>query len=176
MIARNDLLSAVKSLQDAANRHAIDEVMAMFVDDAEFELGGLPRLVGKKEIRSIFEYDAGVNSKIELTNCAVTADTVNCQFVETNDRLRLAGVDRLVYQSCVLSFGKRLIRSWRAAPDPEAVRAVGQFWNAAGQWIASHFPTDYSRLFTREGHFIRSRENGERAVQLAKQYLSTASF
>jgi hypothetical protein len=175
MNTRNDLLSAVKALQDAANRHATDEVMAIFADDAEFELEGLVRLVGKKEIRSIFEYDAGVNSKIELINCNVTADTVNCQLVETNDRLRLAGVDRLVYHSCVLSFKNSLIRSWRAAPDPEAVRAVGQFWNAAGQWIARHFPTDYSRLFTREGRFVRSRENGERAVQLAKEYLSTVS-
>jgi len=60
MMVQSDLLGVVKAFQDAANRHAIDEVMAMLTDDAEFELKGMTRLFSKREIRSIFEYDAGV--------------------------------------------------------------------------------------------------------------------
>jgi hypothetical protein len=95
MLVQPDLLSIVASLQDAANRHAVDEVMAMFADQAEFELTGLTRLVGKNEIRSIFEYDAGVDSNIQFINCTSTADTVTCRIVETNGRIRLAGLDSL---------------------------------------------------------------------------------
>jgi len=175
MPAQHDLLSVVAAFQDAANRHAIDEVMAMFADDAAFELEGLTRLVGKKEIRSIFEYDAGVKGEIQLINCTATADTVSCQLLETNDRLRVAGLDKLLYPSCVLSFEKDLIRSWRAVPDPGPARAFDQFWSAVRLWIAEHHPTDYARMFTREGRFMRSRENGERVVHLARQYRSTGA-
>lgn len=175
MIFQNDLLDVVKVFQDAANRHAIDEVMEMFADDAELELEGLTRLVGKKEIRSIFEYDAAVNSKIELINCAATADKVSCQLVEANDRLRLAGLGSILYPSCVLCFEERLIRSWRAVPDPDAIRAVDQFWGSVRQWINEHYPTDYARMFTCEGGFIRSGQNAQRAIMLAKQYLSAVT-
>lgn len=175
MSVQHDLLSLVEAFEDAANRHAIDEIMAMFSDDAEFELVGLARLVGKKEIRAIFEYDAGVKGEIHLINCTARADTVTCQLVERNDRLRAAGLDKLLYPSCVLSFTNKLIRSWRAVPDPEPARAFDQFWGAVRLWIAENYPADYARIFTPEGRFIRNRDNGERAVQLAREYRSSVA-
>lgn len=175
MPVQPDLLSVVAAFQDAFNRHAIDEVMAMFADGAEFELEGLTRLVGKKDIRSIFEYDAGVNGNIQFIKCSATADTVSCQLLETNDRLRLAGLDNLLYPSCVLSFENKLIRSWRAVPDPGPARAFDEACGAVRLWIAKQYPTEYERMFTREGRFIRNRDNGERVVQLARQYRSTVA-
>jgi limonene-1,2-epoxide hydrolase len=168
-----ELLSLVESLQDAARRHAIEEIMALFADDAEFELEGLTRLVGKEEIRTIFEYDAGVAGEIELINRVAKDDQVTCQILERNDRLRVAGLDGLYYPSCVLSFKNKLIRSWRAAPDPEATQAFDEFWRPVPQWIVEHYPVDYARLFTPEGRFIRSGSNGRRAVQLAREYRSS---
>ena len=173
MSVQHDLLKLVEAFQNAANRHAIDEVMAMFADDAEFELEGLARLVGKKDIRSIFEYDEGVKGEIQLINCTTKTDTVSCQLVERNDRLRAAGLDKMLYPVCVLSFTNKLIRSWRAVPDPESARAFAQFWGAVRLWIAKNHPDDYARMFTPEGLFIRGRDNGERAVQLAREYRSS---
>jgi len=175
MLIQPDLLNIVAALQDAANRHAIGEVMAMFAEDAEFELTGLTRLVGKNEIRSIFEYDAGVDGNIQFTNCTSTTETVNCRLVETNERIRLAGLDSLQYPTCTLSFDNGLLRSWRAVPAPEATRAIMQFWGAVGEWIKEHHPGEYGKMFTGEGRFIRSRENGELAVQLGRQYRSTVA-
>jgi len=168
-----DLLTMVETFEDAANRHAIDEIMAMFSDDAEFELVGFTRLVGKKEIRAIFEYDAGVNGEIHLINCTTKKGTISCQLIERNDRLRAAGIKKLLYPSCVFSFANNLIRLWRAVPDPEPARALDQFWVAVRLWIAEHYPADYARIFTPEGRFIRNRDNGERAVQLAREYRSS---
>ena len=173
MSDQHDLLGTAKAFQNAANRHAIDEVMAMFADDAEFELVGLTRLAGKKEIRSIFEYDEGVNGRIELINCTLQGDMVTCQLVESNDRLRIAGFDRMHYPSCVLSFADGLIRAWRATPDPESTRSFNQFWGAVQAWIAEHHAADYACMVTPQGHFIRDRENGVRVVQLAREYRSS---
>jgi hypothetical protein len=44
MLVHPDLLSIVASLQDAANRHAVDEVMAMFADDAGILLAGFTKI------------------------------------------------------------------------------------------------------------------------------------
>ena len=170
MVVQHDPLNIVAALQDAANRHAIDEVMALFADDAEFELVGLTRLAGKSEIRSIFEYDAGVDGNIQFINCTSTGDAATCQLAETNDRLRLAGLDGLLYPTCELSFKRGLIRSWRAVPDPGPTRIMMEFWDAVGRWIKEHHPAEYAKMFTGQGRFIRNRENGERAVQLGRQY------
>lgn len=114
----HDLLNIVSALEDAANHHAIDEGMAWFADDAEFEPVGLARLIGKEQTRSIFEYDAGVDGNIPFINCTLTGETVPCTHVETNDRIRLAGVNRLAYPTCKLTFENGLIRSWLAVGDP----------------------------------------------------------
>jgi len=175
VLVQPDLLSIVAALQDAANRHTIDEVMKMFADDAEFELVGATGLVGRNKIRSIFEYDAGVDGIIEFINSTATGNTVTCQLVETNERLRLAGLDSLLYPTCELSFENGLIRSWRAAPDPEPTQVVMEFWGAVGKWIKEHHPGEYGKMFSGEGRFIRNRENGELAVQLGRQYRSTVT-
>jgi hypothetical protein len=116
----------------------------------------------------IFEYDAGVDANIQFINCASRADTVTCRLVETNDRIRLAGLDSLAYPACTLTFDNGLVCAWRAAPDAEPARAIMQFWGAVGEWIKEYHPAEHARMFTREGRFIRSRENGELAVQLGR--------
>ncbi len=173
MANQQDLLMAVTCLENAAKRHDVDEIMALFTDDAEFDLVGLTRLVGKAEIRTIFDYDAGVSGEIKLINCEAKEDTISCQMVEHNDRIAVAGLDQLLYPSCVLSFRNKLIRSWRAVPDEEGGQAFDRFWEPVRLWIAEHYPADYAQLYTHEGRFIRNRNNGERAVQLAREYRST---
>jgi limonene-1,2-epoxide hydrolase len=172
MSGRDDLLTLVSALEDAANRHAIDEVMAMLTDDVAFELEGMARLVGKQEVRSVFEYDAGIHGEIHLINCTAEGNGVSCQLVESNDRLREAGLDTLLYPSCLLSFTNQRIRAWRAVPDPEAARTFERFWVEVRLWIADNCPADYARIFSSDGRFIRNRSNGERVVQLARQYRS----
>jgi hypothetical protein len=53
--------------------------------------------------------------------------------------------------------------------------AIMQFWGAVGAWIKEHHPGEFAKMFTGEGQFIRSRENGERAVRLGREYRSTVS-
>ncbi len=177
MTTRGELVSVVRGLERAANRHAIDEVMDVFTDDVEFELVGLARLVGKEDMRRVFEYDEGVNGEIHLLNLTARDDVVECLLVERNDRLRVAGVGEMRYPSCVFSFtddgsAGAKIRSWRAAPDPEAMRAFDGFWREVRRWIVDRHPTDAARMFTSDGRFVRTRSNGARSVQLAREYRS----
>jgi limonene-1,2-epoxide hydrolase len=175
MTFENDLMRFAAAFEEAFNRHAIDEVMAMFADDAVMEIEGVTRLTGKSEIRSMLEYDAGVNTHLQLVNRSATADMVTCQIVETNDRISVAGLDVLLYTLCEVSFENMLIRIWRTVPEPRSTHAFSQFWGAVRPWIATHYPTDYSQLFTHDGQFVRNRANGERIVQLARHYRSAVA-
>ena len=49
--------------------------MAMFAEDAEFELEGETRLRRRRHIRRIFGC-AGVNGEIHLVDCAIKGDAV----------------------------------------------------------------------------------------------------
>jgi limonene-1,2-epoxide hydrolase len=61
------LLNLVGAFFEAANQHAVEKIMALFNDNAEFELVGLYRVEGKEEIRNVFEYDAGVHTKLDFS-------------------------------------------------------------------------------------------------------------
>jgi len=170
MNTQKDLVSLVKAFQDVANRHAVERVMAMFADDAEFEMVGLFTLVGKQQIRAIFEYDAGVNTELQFINCTSEGNTVTCQLVECNDRLEATGISKLHHTSCVLTFKDRLIKKFTATLPAESTQTIGEMWQAFLPWIAKNYPADYSRMFTPEGRFIYNRENGERVVPLLKEW------
>ncbi len=174
MTTEAELLKLIAVFEDIFNRHATEDVLAMFTDDAVLEIEGVTRLEGKAELRTMFGYDAGVKSNLELVNRTAAGDTVTCQVVETNDRVTAAGLDVLLYTRCDLIFKKGLIHIWRTVPEERSTQAFSQFWTAIMPWIAAHRPDDYAMMYTSEGKFVRSRENGVRIVQLAKQYRAEA--
>ena len=87
-----DPLSQVKKLESLINRNAIEEIIDMFADDVDFELVGLNHIVGKEKLRTVFEYDEGVNNELEFFECTSEENTVNCRMTERNDRLRALGL------------------------------------------------------------------------------------
>jgi len=90
-------LTLVQSFLEAANQHAVKKVLAMFNNSAEFELLGLYRVEGKEQIRNVFEYDAGVHTKLEFSDVQVEGETVKGKLVERNDRLDAIGFNKLEY-------------------------------------------------------------------------------
>ncbi len=170
MTGENDLINSVKAFERSANRHDVDAVMAKFAEDAEFEIVGQVTVKGKKEIRQIFEYDVGVNTELQFFDFKSEEDTVTCQVVERNDRLKAAGFDKVLYPSCFIVFRDQLIQKFSISPDAESARSFGEVVRSFLPWVQKNYPNDYSRLFTPEGRFIRNRENGERVVFLMKEW------
>lgn len=135
MNSQQDLVSLVQTFQDVANRHAVDTVMSMFSDDAEFEIVGQVTLVGKQQIRDIFEYDAGGNTKLQFINCTSEGDTVTCQIMERNDWLEAMGISKLHYTSGVLTFKDGLIQKFTATLPAESARTIGEIWQTFLPWL-----------------------------------------
>jgi limonene-1,2-epoxide hydrolase len=165
-----NLVNLVQAFCEAVNRHAVAEVIAMFSDEAEFELAGLYRIVGKKQIRSVFEYDAGVHTKLEFSRFQIEGNMVKCQLVERNDRLEAIGFSKLDYPSCLLTFKERRIQKFSAKPDEESMKKIANALQGFLPWLAQKYPSDRAKMYTSEGRFIYSRENGERAVPLLREW------
>lgn len=165
-----NLMNLVKAFCDAANHHAVAEVIAMFSDEAEFELAGLYRIVGKKQIRTVFEYDAGVHTKLEFSGFQIEGNTVKCRLVERNDRLEAIGFSELDYPSCLLTFKEGRIQKFSAKPDEVSIKKIADAWQGFLPWLTQKYPTDRAKMFTCEGRFIYNLENGERVVPLLREW------
>jgi limonene-1,2-epoxide hydrolase len=170
MDSQKDLLTLVRKFEDAMNRHAIDEVMDMFGEGAEFEIVGISHFTGKEKIRNVFEYDTAVHTKLVFLNCTAKGDAVTCQIVERNDRLEALGIKEILYRSCIIAFKDGLISEFKATIDVGMARSVGERSSAFVDWISKHCPLQYSRMFTPDGRFIYSGENGKNVVPLMQEW------
>ena len=170
MNRQSDLLRKVQTLQYAVNHHEIGKILQMFADDAKFYMVGQNSLKGKEQIRRFFEYNAGVNGELEFIDFTCEGNTISCRMVERNERLKMAGVSELRYNSCVFTFRKELIRKFRATRDADTTRTLDKVWPDFRAWVAQNYQSDYSKMFTPEGRFIRNRENGARSVTLLKEW------
>ncbi len=170
MDSQNNMINLVYLFQEAENCHNIDAVLSMLADDAQFEIVGLATLVGKEQIRTILEYDIGVNTELRFFNFRPEGNTVTCQVVERNDRLRAAGFDEVLYPSCSFVFRDGLIQKLTFSPEAGAIQNLEEVMRRFLPWVQKNHPLDYSKLFTPVGRFIYNRENGERVVFLMKEW------
>ena len=99
-----NLIDLVKTFKDSVNQDNVEKTMSMFTDDASFEIVGLSKFSGKQNVKNVFEYDVGVNTNLQFINCKSEGNTVHCQILERNDRLKAIGIDELKYSSCIFIF------------------------------------------------------------------------
>jgi limonene-1,2-epoxide hydrolase len=163
-------LNLVESFQEKVNSHNVNEIMAMFTEDAKFEIVGLSKFSGKQQVKNIFEYDVGVNTQLQFINYKCEGNIVRCQILERNDRLEAIGIRELKYSSCTFVFKDRLIQSFTAEIPPESVQYNSEVWQKFLPWFSENYPDEYSKMFTSEGRFIYNRENGAGIVPLLRKW------
>jgi limonene-1,2-epoxide hydrolase len=166
----NNLIDLVKTFQEMVNQHDVEKIMSMFSDDATFEIVGLSKFEGKKNVKIIFEYDIGVNTNLQFINCKSEGDTVHCQLLERNDRLDAIGIDELEFSSCNITFKDGLIQSFAAEIPPYFVEYNSKILKRFIPWLSENHPNDYARMFSSEGRFIYNRENGRDVVPLLRKW------
>ena len=165
-----NLIDLVKKFQERINQQNVEKIMDMFTEDATFEIVGLSKFAGKQNVKNIFEYDVGVNTKVQYINCKSEGDTVHCQILECNDRLEAIGIDELKFSSCIFTFKDNLIQSFKAEIPPESVQYNAEVWKKFIPWLMENYQGEYSRMFMDDGRFIYNRKNGRDVVQLLRKW------
>ncbi len=169
---RHDLLNKVKTYVDAANRHDLEAIDAMLTDDIVFEMNGKNIAVGKEQVRTVHDNDAGFNTELELTECKEKGNTVTCKITERNDYVIAAGINEINYTSGDFTFKKGLIQKISATMSPESVRAGKEFEQGFVAWVKQNRSEELAKLMTPAGKFKWGRESAVIMVKLVKEYRS----
>lgn len=106
------------------NAHDVEGVLALFADDAEFEIPGRLLRRGKEEIRVTEEWEALVHDNIQAPDLVEADNEVTFRAFEANDWLSAAGVRQLRYTSVTIAVEGDRIKRITAAISPESWAAL----------------------------------------------------
>jgi len=169
--ARPNLLLRVIEYQDHKNQQDLEFVLAMFAKDATLDFGPMGSLTGTEQIRAIHEYDVALNTIIRFEDCEAIDNRVSCRTTETNDWLSLAYIESITYEESRFVFtpdGR--IQSASATLSPESGAALGAAIAHFDTWAKANRPDEYAALFSQDGRFAYSYENGKRVLDLLRQW------
>ena len=106
------------------NAHDVDRAMALFAEDAHFEIPGRLIRCGKEEIRQTEEWEAAVRDHLRVGDLVEADAEVSFRAFETNDWLRAAGVEELRYTSMTVEVRDGQITQVTAAVAPDSFNAM----------------------------------------------------
>jgi hypothetical protein len=171
--AQGDLVSLVQALEDAMSRGDLDTAMAMYAEDAEFEFVGMSSLVGQEQIRGYKAYIAALNTDLQYSDCTAEGNTVTCKLTKNDDMLRKVAAGP-VSHSMAFTFEGGLIQKQAVTTPPASAQVLGQTSGAFLGWVKENHPEVMAQLFTPEGQFVYSGENGALVASLIPEWVPAA--
>jgi hypothetical protein len=91
--------------------------------------------------------------------------------VESNDWLRTAGIDELVFLQSIFELDESgLITSVTATMAPASAGLLQERLGLFDAWARAHQPEEYSALFRKDGGFDFSFDNGVAVLALLEQW------
>jgi hypothetical protein len=171
--AQGDLVSLVQALQDAMSRGDLDAAMAMYAEDAEFEFVGMGSLVGQEQIRGYKAYIAALNTDLQYSDCTAEGNSVTCKLTKNDDMLRKVAAGP-VSHSMAFTFEGGLIQKQAVTTPPASAQVLGQTSGAFLGWVKENHPEAMAKLFTPEGQFVYSGENGALVASLIPEWVPAA--
>ncbi|MHB1007617.1 MAG: YybH family protein [Chloroflexota bacterium] len=164
------LTALVELYQDAVNHHDLATIMSLYGDDVAYELVGQDLLTGKERLRAYHDYEAGIGSTVTIEGCKAEGDSIVCRMRECNQWLVAAGLPPIEYPRVEFSFDGTQIRRLVLEMTEETLHQVGEVMQAFMPWALSSHPREAESLFSAAGEFIYSRESGELALRLMKEW------
>ena len=119
----------VMAFQDAVNRGAIDEAVALFHDDPA-GLGinppfdWLPNLA-LTDVRDVTEFQVGLGLKLALTGCQLEGNAVNCQMLLNSDCIKIIVPGGLPGTARIKFLDGKINLLTTTVPDGDAARKWG---------------------------------------------------
>jgi hypothetical protein len=168
-----DMIEQVKAYERAHNGYDVDATMALFAENAVFELVGEDTLPNLEAIRAMHEYDKGIQAQITFENCLADGLTVTCQVKEQNQWLSAAGLGEIFYPSSRFTFDEAgQIEKIVTTISAEDGAAMGSVLAAFIPWLMQERPEQSKSLFMPEGTFIYNETNGVLVIDLLAQWQS----
>ncbi|MEN8797666.1 MAG: hypothetical protein ABF293_00365, partial [Flavobacteriaceae bacterium] len=152
-------MKTVKDYISIHNAHDIEGSLKYFNPDAVFELKGVWTKQGLADIGGLEEFDAVMNSHLEIKNIRASADTVYCKIVENNNWFSTLGINDLVHDPVIFVIGDNKIKHIIAYPDQETSQAIEAAIGRIFEWSQKNGDSTIFRLLP-NGEFQYSTEAG----------------
>lgn len=139
----------VVAYMNAHNAHDIDGVLSYLSPEIRFGMTGLWVRQGLEEIRALAEWDAVMNSQLDFRDFKVRNQRLECTGIETNDWLKMVGIEQIRYEPIKFEFEAGMIRHIRAQIAPKFEIMVDRAVNDVVRWALDKNPKEVHDLVPR---------------------------
>lgn len=171
---KSDNIKIVEEYFAAHNSHDVNKTMKFYSKDASFEIPGQDTIKEFDQIRELEEWDAALNSNLEVSDFVDNGDTIFVnKIIERNDWFKNMGVDSIVYNPgtrIILKNGliKALIPSPFLQESRERLMTRLQMFV---NWAKTVEPEVLKSLLP-DGKFAYKKDNANKWIQLLKEWQS----
>lgn len=158
----------VARLEKAVNDGDSDAAAALFHPNAQVTIPALSGFRGTDEIRSLFEFCAGIQVNWSFEDCVVQGDSITCRVNQHDGWADGAGIAPLEYERMTLIVRDGLIMLLEGAWTESTRTALGARLETFTPWAVAHHP----ELYTPSGDFSYTRRAGEGFIRAMQEWLS----
>ena len=158
----------IQSYFEVHNSHDVEKALSYFSEEAVFELKGVWTKKGLIELRGLEEFDAAMNSHLELKDMRESGDTIYCKVVENNDWFGNMGITDLVHDPVIMVVRDQKINHIIGFPNQETGQEIEAAIEGVFQWSQMHGDSTIYKLLP-NGKFQYSNEAGAQWKALFKK-------
>lgn len=159
----------VLAYQEACNHHNIDLALSFFVPDIRYEMVGIRVMQGLEDLRAFAEWNQFFATQMNFGKLKMKNNRLECQAEETNDWLKMVGIESVTYDSIKFEFNNDKISNVRAKLSPKSEMAMDRATNRVIRWVLDTDPELIDKIIPR-GLFKYSEEVAERWLALLKDW------
>lgn len=164
----------VLAYQEACNTHDIDLALSLFAPDIRYEMVGIWVMQGPDDLRSYAEWNQVFAVKMNFGKLKMKNNRLECQAEETNDWLKMVGIESVTYDSLKFEFKDNKISNIRVKISPKSEMAMDRATNRVVRWVMETDPESIHKIIPR-GLFKYSREVAEKWLALLKDWKAHAT-
>jgi hypothetical protein len=127
----------------AVNTDDIEKNLALFTDDAVFEIGD-SKIIGKVQLRGLMESDVVNKTRLAIKDLNVEGDTVVARLMENNESQRLLGIEESP-QIAAYKFRGHLLERVKLEFPPESEKLWDEKFKPYAEWAIREHPQEFKR-------------------------------
>lgn len=158
----------VTRLEKAVNDGDSEAIVELFDPNAQVTIPALSGFRGTDEIRSLFEFCAGVQVHWSFQDCVVQGDSITCRVKQHDGWADRAGIAPLEYERMTLTVRNGLITLLEGAWTESTRAKLGTQLETFTPWAVAHHP----ELYTTSGDFSYTRRAGAGFIRAMQEWLS----
>ena len=167
--AINELLN---DFVDSKNRHDVRNIIQFYAENIIGKLAGIWLKNSKKEMQDITEWETVMKPIYKISHITILKDSARCRLVESNEWLRLMGIESIAYEPFLITIENDRITTINAEFAIDSYKKYQDAWATMADWVNERHPDQYATLFKNDS-FKYDGKTARQWLDLVKEYQTT---